>query len=141
MSATLSEQSLGRRFVARGLQGDQVAGRTECAAMLLSTHALAAGPLAASQPGFTIGDPLTAALLGVFLFGESLDTSAAALAGQLAGLAALVAGVAALSHSRLVTGEAHPGLPKHIDGHAAAPRSPPPARTSTDERDYPRVPG
>jgi len=91
------------------------------AAMLLSTHALAAGPLAASQPGFTIGDPLTAALLGVFLFDESLDTSAAGLAGQLAGLAILVAGVAALSHSRLITGEAHPGLPKHIDGHAAAP--------------------
>jgi drug/metabolite transporter (DMT)-like permease len=94
------------------------------AAMLLSTHALAAGPLAASQPGFTISDPLTAALLGVFLFDESLDTSALALAGQLAGLTILVAGVAALSHSRLITGETHPGLPKHIDGHAAAPGEP-----------------
>lgn len=98
------------------------------AAMLLSTHALAAGPLAASQPGFTIGDPLTAALLGVFLFDESLDTSAVGLAGQLAGLAILVAGVAALSHSRLITGEAHSGLPKHIDGPAAALGEPPSSR-------------
>lgn len=90
------------------------------AAMLLASHALAAGPLAASQPGFTIADPLTAALLGVFLFDESLSTGSAALAGELAGLAILVAGVATLSHSRLITGEGHPGLPGHIDGHAAA---------------------
>jgi hypothetical protein len=28
-------------------------------AMLLTSHAMAAGPLAASPPGFTIGDPVT----------------------------------------------------------------------------------
>jgi drug/metabolite transporter (DMT)-like permease len=89
---------------------------TGIVAMLLVSHALAAGPLAASQPGFTIGDPLTAALLGVFMFGESMRTGIAALAGEMAGLALLVAGVAALSHSRLITGEGHPGLPKRIDG-------------------------
>src|SRR5438093_3271412 len=44
------------------------------AAMLLASHALAAGPLAASQPGFTILDPLSASLLGVFLFGEHIRT-------------------------------------------------------------------
>jgi drug/metabolite transporter (DMT)-like permease len=93
---------------------------TGTAAMLLVSHALAAGPLAASQPGFTIGDPLTAALLGVFLFGESMQTGAAALAGEVAGLAILVAGVAALSHSRLITGEQHPGLRKKVDGHVHA---------------------
>jgi len=42
------------------------------ATMLLASHALAAGPLAASQPGFTILDPLAASLLGVFLFGEHI---------------------------------------------------------------------
>ena len=36
------------------------------ATMLLASHALAAGPLAASQPGFTILDPLSASLLGMF---------------------------------------------------------------------------
>jgi drug/metabolite transporter (DMT)-like permease len=90
-------------------------------AMLLASHALAAGPLAASQPGFTIADPLTAALLGVFLFGESMRTGGFALAWELAGLAVLVAGVAALSHSRLITGEEHPGLCNEIDGPAKAP--------------------
>ena len=90
-------------------------------AMLLASHALAAGPLAASQPGFTIGDPLTAALLGAFLFGESMRTGAVALVWELAGLAVLVAGVAALSHSRLITGEEHHGLCNEIDGHAKAP--------------------
>jgi drug/metabolite transporter (DMT)-like permease len=38
------------------------------ATTLLAAHALAAGPLAASQPGFTILDPLSAGMLGLFLF-------------------------------------------------------------------------
>ena len=42
--------------------------------MLLASHALAAGPLAASQPGFTVLDPLSAGLLGVFLFDEHIRT-------------------------------------------------------------------
>jgi drug/metabolite transporter (DMT)-like permease len=94
---------------------------TGAATFLLVSHALAAGPLAASQPGFTIGDPITAALLGVFLFDESLRTGAAALAAEVAGLAILVAGVVALSHSRLITGEEHAGLQSDVDGHAQAP--------------------
>jgi drug/metabolite transporter (DMT)-like permease len=75
---------------------------TGAGAFLLVSHALAAGPLAASQPGFTILDPLTASLLGLFLFGESMRTGPLALAGEVAGLAVLAAGVVALSHSRLV---------------------------------------
>jgi drug/metabolite transporter (DMT)-like permease len=91
---------------------------TGAAAFLLASHAVAAGPLAASQPGFTIGDPLTAALLGMFLFGESLQTSAAALAGELAGLALLAGGVVALSRSRLITGEEPPVRRREAGGHA-----------------------
>jgi drug/metabolite transporter (DMT)-like permease len=93
---------------------------TGIVAMLLVSHALAAGPLAASQPGFTISDPATAALLGVFLFGESMRTGVTALAGEAGGLAILVAGVAALSHSRLITGEEHPGVRTKVDGHVHA---------------------
>jgi drug/metabolite transporter (DMT)-like permease len=93
---------------------------TGAAAFLLVSHTLAAGPLAASQPGFTIGDPITAALLGVFLFDESLRTGPAALAGELTGLALLVAGVAVLSHSRLITGEEHARLRSEVDGHVGA---------------------
>jgi glucose uptake protein GlcU len=73
--------------------------------MLLSTHAFQAGPLAASQPGFTIVDPLVASLLGVFIFKEHLQLGPIALGIEVAALAALVAGVIALSHSRLVQGD------------------------------------
>ena len=79
------------------------------ATMLLASHALAAGPLAASQPGFTILDPLTASLLGVFLFGEHLRTGTWDLAGEALALAVVIAGAAALSRSRLIADEnAHP---------------------------------
>jgi drug/metabolite transporter (DMT)-like permease len=67
--------------------------------MLLASHALAAGPLAASQPGFTILDPLTASLLGVFLFGEHIQTGVPAMAGQALALAVVIAGASALSRS------------------------------------------
>lgn len=74
------------------------------ATMLLASHAVAAGPLAASQPGFTIGDPVTAVLLGVFLFSEHLDTSPAALAAEVLGLIVLAIGVWTLSGSWLIIG-------------------------------------
>jgi len=74
------------------------------AAMLLASHAVAAGPLAASQPGFTIGDPVTAVLLGVFVFGERLGTSPGALAAEVLGLIVLAAGVLTLSGSWLTIG-------------------------------------
>ncbi len=72
------------------------------ASMLLSAHALQAGPLPASQPGFTIVDPLVASLLGVFLFNEHLQLGALDLVVELCALGALVWGVVTLSHSRLV---------------------------------------
>jgi drug/metabolite transporter (DMT)-like permease len=79
------------------------------ATMLLASHALAAGPLAASQPGFTILDPLTASLLGVLLFGEHIRTGATDLAGEALALAVVIAGAAALSRSGLIAGEnGHP---------------------------------
>src|SRR6266702_324173 len=82
------------------------------ATMLLAAHALASGPLAASQPGFTILDPLTASLLGVFLFGEHIQTGAAALAGEALALAVVIAGAAALSRSCLILGDdQHPACP------------------------------
>ena len=55
------------------------------ASLLLASHALAAGPLAASQPGFTILDPLAAGLLGLFLFGEHIQTATAQPGGRGAG--------------------------------------------------------
>jgi drug/metabolite transporter (DMT)-like permease len=80
------------------------------ASLLLASHALAAGPLAASQPGFTILDPLAASLLGLFIFGEHFQAATEDLAIEALALALLVSGVSALSHSHLIDGEedAHP---------------------------------
>jgi drug/metabolite transporter (DMT)-like permease len=78
---------------------------TGAAGMLLASHAFAAGPLAASQPGFTILDPVAATLLGVFLFSEHLATSPAALMAEALGLVLLASGAFALSRSDLITAE------------------------------------
>ena len=75
------------------------------ATMLLASHALAAGPLAASQPGFTILDPLSASLLGVFLFGEHIRTGATDLAVEALALGVVIAAAAALSHSGHTVGQ------------------------------------
>jgi hypothetical protein len=73
--------------------------------MLLASHALASGPLAASQPGFTVLDPLSAGLLGVFLFDEHIRTGVLDLAGEALALAVVIAGAWILSHSCLILGE------------------------------------
>ena len=83
------------------------------ATMLLASHALAAGPLAASQPGFTILDPLAASMLGVFLFGEHIRTDAAALAGEALALAVVIAGATVLSRSSLIADENAPLSGRH----------------------------
>jgi drug/metabolite transporter (DMT)-like permease len=73
--------------------------------MILAAHALQAGPLAASQPGFTIVDPIVASLLGVFLFSEHLQLQPDDIVVEVLALGALVWGVITLSHSRLIHGE------------------------------------
>jgi drug/metabolite transporter (DMT)-like permease len=75
------------------------------ATMLLASHALAAGPLAVSQPGFTILDPFSASLLGVFLFGEHIRTGIMDLAGEALALSVVIAGAAVLSRSCLIAGQ------------------------------------
>ena len=91
------------------------------ATMLLASHALAAGPLVASQPGFTILDPLSASLLGVFLFGEHIRTGAADLAGEALALGVVIAAAVALGHSCHLAGEnSHPSrLVKRAAGRRA----------------------
>jgi drug/metabolite transporter (DMT)-like permease len=76
---------------------------TGAAAMLLTAHAMAAGPLAASQPGFTIFDPVTATVLGVLLYGEQVRTAPLALTGEVLGLVALAIGARTLTRSPLLT--------------------------------------
>jgi glucose uptake protein GlcU len=75
------------------------------ATMLLASHALQAGTLAASQPGFTLADPLVASLLGVFVFRDHLQLHPADIAIEIIAVLLLVGGVITLSHSQLVHGE------------------------------------
>jgi hypothetical protein len=75
---------------------------TGAAAMLLTAHAMSAGPLAASQPGITIFDPVTATVLGVLLYSEQVRTTPLALAGEVVGLLALAVGARTLTRSTLL---------------------------------------
>jgi len=105
--------------------------------MLLATHALASGPLAASQPGFTILDPLAASLLGVFLFGEHIRTDGAALAGEVLALAVVIAGAAALSRSSLIAGEDAPAAGQPQPAPSGVVSSAPASRPPADPADQP----
>ena len=105
--------------------------------MLLASHALAAGPLAASQPGFTILDPLAASLLGVFLFGEHIRTDVAALAGEALALAVVIAGAAALSRSSLIAGENAAPSRQHQAALSGAGSAGPATRPPADPADPP----
>lgn len=73
-------------------------------AMFLASNAFQAGPLAASQPGLTIVDPLVASLLGITLFGEHVHHGWAHLGGESVLAVVLCASVVVLSHSPLVGG-------------------------------------
>ncbi|HVX20805.1 MAG TPA: DMT family transporter [Acidimicrobiales bacterium] len=94
------------------------------AAMFLVSNAFQAGPLAASQPGLTIVDPLVASLLGVTLFGEHIRYSPLHLAGEVVAVVVLVASVVLLSRSPLIKeGQAADALP--APGRPVPPSTPP----------------
>jgi drug/metabolite transporter (DMT)-like permease len=71
---------------------------------------------------FTILDPLAASLLGIFLFGEQIQTGPWDLAGEALAVALVVAGAATLSRSCFIRGElADPScLPAGIQAQVAS---------------------
>jgi EamA domain-containing membrane protein RarD len=71
-------------------------------AMVLESNAVSAGSLAASQPGFTITDPLVATLLGIVIFNERIRLGAIELAGELVAAVLVIVGAVVLSHSPIV---------------------------------------
>lgn len=71
-------------------------------AMVLESNAVSAGSLAASQPGFTITDPLVATLLGIVIFDERIRLGAFELCGELAAAVLVIVGAVVLSHSPIV---------------------------------------
>lgn len=70
--------------------------------MFLVSNAFHAGPLAASQPGLTIVDPLVASLLGITVFGERVRNGVGDLCVEAMLLVVLVASVVFLSRSPIV---------------------------------------
>ena len=100
------------------------------AAMFLVTNAFQAGPLAASQPGLTIVDPLVASLLGVTLFNEHINHGTLHLTGEAVAASVLLASVVVLSRSPIIQTDEAAGARA---GPAAAEGSPP--------RAYPGVSG
>jgi drug/metabolite transporter (DMT)-like permease len=71
----------------------------------LIQNAFQAGPLAASSPVVDSTLPIVSIGLGVFVFGEHVNTSAPGLAGASAGLALLIAGIVVLDTSGVVREE------------------------------------
>jgi EamA domain-containing membrane protein RarD len=71
-------------------------------AMILESNAVSAGSLAASQPGFTIADPIVATILGIVFFDERIRVAPFNLSMEV--IAALLAAIGAivLSHSPIV---------------------------------------
>ena len=90
-------------------------------AMFLVSNAFQAGPLAASQPGLTIVDPLVASLLGITLFGEQLRFGPWHLAGEVVAVGVLVASVVLLSRSPLIKDGQVDGAPPPIVDEPSRP--------------------
>jgi drug/metabolite transporter (DMT)-like permease len=72
------------------------------ASLSLASSAFQAGSLAASLPMLTVVDPVAATIIGALFFRESLTIQGLAPVGEVASLAAIVAGVFILGHSPLV---------------------------------------
>jgi drug/metabolite transporter (DMT)-like permease len=66
---------------------------TGAVGLLLMQSAFNAGPLHASLPTITAGEPVAGILLGIVVFGDEISLSPASLAMHAGGLAALVLGV------------------------------------------------
>jgi drug/metabolite transporter (DMT)-like permease len=81
------------------------------AATFFASNAFRAGSLAAVQPGLTIADPIVASVLGVVLFGERVDLSPSAIAGESLALIVIAVSVIFLSRSPLVQEDAFPTPP------------------------------
>jgi drug/metabolite transporter (DMT)-like permease len=80
-------------------------------ALVLESNSFSAGSLAASQPGFTITDPLVATLLGVMVFGERIRVGPLELTGEIVSFALIFIGAVILSRSPVVA----PATPSKLD--------------------------
>ncbi len=116
-TATLVKESVAQ-LDTRGLAGLVSTWQTYAAigfgltGVLIMQWALHSGPLLASQPGFTLMDPIVSVLWGVLVYNERTRTGGW-LALAVAGMGALAVGVVMLARSPLLnevkeTGDARP---------------------------------
>jgi hypothetical protein len=80
-------------------------GLSGAGGLFLLQGALHAGPITASRTANVVVNPLVSIIIGTTAFGEKLHTGAAAVAGEVAALLVLCAGIGVLGRSPLVTGE------------------------------------
>jgi drug/metabolite transporter (DMT)-like permease len=72
--------------------------------LFLSQNAYHAGPITASQATLTIVDPLASVVIGIWLFGDRLQTGGWRFPAEVVSMVVLVVGVFVLSQSPLVAG-------------------------------------
>jgi EamA domain-containing membrane protein RarD len=71
-------------------------------AMVLESNAVSAGSLAASQPGFTIADPIVATILGIAFFDERIRLAPIDVFVEVTAALLAVVGAIVLSYSPIV---------------------------------------
>jgi drug/metabolite transporter (DMT)-like permease len=74
--------------------------------LVITQHALQAGPIAASQSALLVVNPMASILMGVLLFGDHLQTSRGRELVDALALAVMFVGLVVLSHSPLIAASA-----------------------------------
>ncbi|HUZ20455.1 MAG TPA: DMT family transporter [Acidimicrobiales bacterium] len=86
------------------------------AGLVISQHALDAGPVAASQSSLLIVNPLASIVMGVWLFGDHLRHSGGLGTAEAVSLCVMFASLFVLSSSPLIASAAHE---ENLSGHRA----------------------
>lgn len=84
-------------------------------AIALMQSAYKAGPLTASLPTISVGEPVAGMLIGIFALDEHLNASTAAVTLEIIGGLIMVAGTWTLARSQLVCGSQHPSRLQQIE--------------------------
>jgi drug/metabolite transporter (DMT)-like permease len=107
-------QGLGRIFFHWQPYAIAVAGLV---GLVVTQHALQAGPIAASQSALLIVNPMASILMGILLFGDRLQTTRGREAVDALALAVMFVGLIVLSHSPLIASSAEE---EQLSGHAGS---------------------
>jgi drug/metabolite transporter (DMT)-like permease len=105
IKSTADQWSRGPVFIFShvGTYGIAVAGLL---GLIVSQHALEAGPVAASQSSLLIVNPIASIVMGVFLFGDRLQLKGGRFAVEVVSLGVMFLSLYVLSHSPLITSSA-----------------------------------